>query len=194
MNSNEITEGAISRAAQSGISTLCDTPCLPEPTEQHAWLQRFVGEWDAEIEMIVDADQPPMITRGIEVANMVGDFWLVSDARNFELPYTCRLTLGYDQTRAEYIGTWVDSMTDFLWQYRGDVDDTGQILTLETEGPFPPTPGERVKFREVTIFKSADHRQFTSARLQADGSWIPHLKIDFRRRGRSADRALDLDF
>ncbi|MEO6002531.1 MAG: DUF1579 domain-containing protein [Opitutus sp.] len=182
MNSNELSDGVISRAAQSGISTLCNPPCGPEPTEQHAWLQRFVGEWDAVIEMILDADEPPMTTRGREVAKMVGGFWLVSDAQNFDLPYTCRLTLGYDQIRAEYIGTWVDSMTDYLWHYRGHVDATGQVLTLETEGPFPPTPGETAKFREVTVFKSPDHRQFTSARLQADGSWIRHLKIDFHRR------------
>lgn len=152
---------------------------MPQPTPEHAWLHRLVGTWELEIEMLLPG-QPPMTTKGTDTSRMVGGFWLVSEGRNLEFPYECRLTLGYDVRKGEYVGTWVDSMSSHLWQYAGTLDASGQVLTLETEGPFPPVPGTLSKFRETTEFITPDHRVFTSARL-IGSRWTPQLRINFRR-------------
>lgn len=155
---------------------------MPPPAKEHAWLQQFVGEWDAEIEMLMGPGHPTMKSKGSDSAKMVGGFWLVSDGKNDEFPYTCRLTLGFDEQQKKYVGTWVDSMSSYLWHYVGTMDVDGRSLVLETEGPFPPVPGKLSKFREVTEFKSKDHRVFTSSRLGDDGQWTPQLRINFRRK------------
>ncbi|ACB76622.1 conserved hypothetical protein [Opitutus terrae PB90-1] len=162
-------------------------PCADMPSEspgqEHEWLQQFVGEWDLELEIDCGPGRSPMKSRGHERARIFGGFWLESEGRNEDFPYVCRLMLGYDRRQRCYVGTWMDSMSSHLWHYRGTVDATGRILTLETEGPFPPGPdGGLSKFREVTEFKSKDHRVFTSSRWNERGEWQQMVRIDFRRR------------
>jgi len=175
-----------SAPASSARSSTAATPCgaadLSPPLPEHAWLEQFAGDWDLEIEISMVPGQPPMKSKGLERGRMVGGFWLVSEARNLEMPFTCQLTLGYEPKKKKYVGAWIDSMSSYLWHYEGVVDATGRKLTLETEGPFPPVPGSVSKFREVTEFKSDDHRVFTSSRLGEDGNWSTHLTIDFRRK------------
>ena len=155
---------------------------MPPPVKEHTWLRRFEGDWDSEGEIVIGPNQPPIKVKGFDRARMIGGFWLVCEGRGEGMDYESRLTLGYDEQKQKYVGTWVDSMTSFLWRYEGTVDATGRILTLETEGPQPDVPGKNVPFREVTEFKTDDHRVFTSLRLNADGQWLTLVTIHYRRR------------
>lgn len=187
MNANPTTlEPAAGPAATPGSTQpagCAEMGDLPPPQQEHEWLRRFVGEWDAELEMFGAPDQPAMRTKGSERARMIGGFWVISEGRNDAFPYECRLTLGYDVPRQRYVGTWIDSMSGYLWRYEGNVDASGRVLTLNTEGPFPPMPdGALTQFREVTEFISDDHRVFTSSRRSAGGEWSPCVRINFRRK------------
>lgn len=186
---NTTTDTLDTTASTSGHDTSatdvlsCSEMQLPPPGEEHEWLQKFVGDWDLDIEMLGAPDQPPMKSRGRDQSRMIGGFWLVSEGRNDAFPYVCRLTLGFDPELKKYVGTWIDSMSSYLWHYVGSVDASGRILTLETEGPFPPMPGGALsKFREVTEFKTDDHRVYTSSRLAQNGEWIACIRINFHRR------------
>lgn len=171
-----------SRPDSTPPTTCADMPDMP-PQKEHAWLQQLTGDWETEIEMCGAPDQPAMKTKGTDQVRMIGGFWLVSEGRNDAFPYVCRLTLGYDPLKQKYVGTWIDSMSSYLWHYEGVVDAIGRRLTLETEGPFPPMPNAPMtKFREVTEIKSKDHRVFTSARLAEDGQWVTCVRINFRRK------------
>ncbi len=160
----------------------CDLSGMPEPLPEHAWLQQFVGEWEAEVEATMEPGQPPMKSKGTERARMLGGFWMISEGRNDSFPYAFTLTLGYDPNKRKYVGTWVDTMGSHLWTYEGTVDATGRILALETEGACPMNPGQYFKCREVTEFVSRDHRVFTSSRLGEDGSWATFMTVHSRRR------------
>ena len=89
--------------------------------------------------------------------------------------------LGYDAEKRKYVGTWVDSMNSYLWKYEGSVDASGKVLTLETVGPSPLKPG-LVRFKEVTEFRSKDHRVFTSSMQNDDGTWVTLVTADYRRK------------
>jgi hypothetical protein len=162
---------------------MCGMECeMPAPTKEHEWLQQFAGEWDAEVEIAMAPGQPPMKSKGTNRARLLGGFWMLEEGQSTTMPYSFILTLGYDPEKKKYIGTWADSMTSYLWHYVGSVDTSGKILTLETEGPFPGAPSNQTKFREVTEFKSKDHRVFTSSRLGEDGRWTTHMTVNLRRR------------
>ena len=160
----------------------CDPANMPKPTAEHEWLQKFVGEWESEVEMVMEPGQPPMKSKGANRDRMLGGFWLISEGGNDAMGYKFQLTLGYDPQKKKYIGTWADSMTSFLWQYEGTVNPAGNILTLNTEGPTPMAPDQRTKFREVTEFKNKDLRVFTSSMQGPDGKWNTFLTVTARRK------------
>jgi hypothetical protein len=160
-------------------------PELPAPQKEHEWLGRFVGEWESTVEIPALPGQPPAKCQGTETVRAVGGFWIIAEGRSEVAgagPFSHVMTLGYDAPKGQYVGTWVDSMTGHLWQYEGEVDPTGQILTLYSEGPCPLQGGKQFKFKEVTEFKSDDHRVFSSAMQGEDGKWTTIMTGHARRK------------
>jgi hypothetical protein len=159
-------------------------PAMPAPVKEHAWLDQFVGEWETEAEISCDPGKPPMKCTGTESARMLGGFWLVAQGQSNmgEMPFANVLTLGYDPQKQKYVGSWIDSMTSYLWKYEGAVNAAGTTLTLDTEGPCPAGPGKLSRFKEVTEFKSKDHRVFTSSIQGEDGKWNTVVTVNFRRK------------
>ena len=70
-------------------------------------------------------------------------------------------------------------MNSTLWSYTGSVDDTGKILTLDTEGPGPD--GKPAKFKEVITVKDKDHKEFTSS-MEKDGKWLTFVRMQYTRK------------
>ncbi|MCL4741992.1 MAG: DUF1579 family protein [Phycisphaerales bacterium] len=154
------------------------------PGEQHKWLEKFLGEWT--IQGVCDAGpgQPEMKHSGEERVRSLGGMWIVAEGR-MEMPGagegTMITTLGFDKQRGRFVGTWVGSMMDHMWVYEGELDASGRILTLSTEGPEFGVEGKMAKYRDVHEFKSDDHRTLTSAKLGDDGEWRQFMRADYRR-------------
>jgi hypothetical protein len=97
---------------------------------------------------------------------------------------TMLLSLGYDPGKERYVGTWVGSMMTHMWLYDGELDASGRILTLNSEGPdMSPgaDSGKLAKYKDVIEFKTADHRILTCNRLGEDGKWRPFMTAHYRR-------------
>lgn len=178
-----VTGCIVATLAVVAVRAAQDEPQMPQPQREHQWLEQLVGEWDTEAEMTMGPGQPPQKMKGAESGRMIGGFWAVLENKGEFMggPFTGILTLGYDPEKKKYIGTWVDSVTSYLWKYEGTVDASGKVLTLETEGPCPEAPGELAKFREVLEIKSKDHKVFTSA-MQKDGEWVTIMTIHYHRK------------
>ena len=155
---------------------------MPKPTKEHDWLQKFVGEWESEVEIVMDPSQPPMVGKGTESTRMIGGAWIVAEGHSEMMgsPFESVLTLGYDPMRQKYVGSWIDSMSGYLWLYEGDVDAAGTTLSLNTKGPSPHNPGGLTDFKEVTVFKTPDHRIFTSSVQAPDGNWQTCVTVHSR--------------
>jgi hypothetical protein len=91
-------------------------------------------------------------------------------------------TIGYSPEKEKYVGTWVDSMNNHLWEYEGDVDDSGNKLILEAEGPNFMLAGKLTKFRDTYEFRSPDHIEAASLMLGDDGKWIQFMTGQIRRK------------
>ena len=65
----------------------CDPSQMPKPTAEHEWLQKFVGEWEADVEMIMEPGKPPMKSKGSNRDRMLGGFWLISEGGNPDMGY-----------------------------------------------------------------------------------------------------------
>ena len=90
------------------------------------------------------------------------------------------MTLGYDP-RKKYVGTWVDSMGDYMWQYKGCGRRQKADAGIERPCPLKP-PGTLVNFKETLELKDKDHKVFTSSMQEDDGSWTQMLTMNYTRK------------
>jgi hypothetical protein len=169
------------------VACQCKAQEIPEmaaPQKEHQWLNQLVGEWDTEGEIHIAPGMEPIKSTGTDTSRMLGGFWLLSDVRG-EVMGTgieARFTIGYDAGKKKYVGSWVDSMTSYMWTYEGSVDETGKILTLNTQGPSPQGGGQTAKFKEVIEIKNMDERTFTSSIQGEDGTWTKMVSVKYRRK------------
>lgn len=155
-----------------------------EPQKEHLWLLRMVGEWDAEGEAVMGPDQPPMTFSWKDTTRPIGQAWIVSEGDGQMpdgSPSKTMLTLGYDPARQRFVGTWLGSMMTYLWIYEGTLDATGEVLTLDAEGP-AMGDDKIVKYQDIVTQESDDHRTLRSRMLGEDGQWREFMKAHFRRR------------
>lgn len=160
-----------------------DPPKMPAPTKEHEWLLKFAGTWEGQGECYFDPNKP-MKLQGTETAKAVGGFWLQSDIKGefAGQPMAGCMTLGYDPNKKKFVGTWIDSMSSHMFKYEGTVDSTGNVLTLEGEGPSPLDPSKMAKFKDVTEFKGADQKVMSSFVQGPDGKWIPMMKMESKKK------------
>jgi len=158
--------------------------------DQVSLLQQFAGQWETESEAIIEPGKPPMKCTGIETASVVGGFWILSEIKStvMDQPMHGVMTLGYDPQKKKFIGTWVDSSNSHLWKYEGTLDATGKILTLESEGPSFTQPGKLAKYKDVTEFKTENHKILTSSVQGDDGKWISFMTANGRRKKVTASK------
>ena len=68
-----------------------------------------------------------------------------------------------------------------MWVYEGELEASGNVLSLYTTGP--ACEGEGLDdYREQITFIDADHRTFTSSAKQPDGSWKQLMEAHYARR------------
>lgn len=154
------------------------------PAPDAKWLQQLVGEWTIDAKADAAPGQPAFqSTGGTETTRAVGG-WIISELKStFPMgPMTGIMTVGYDPEKKQFRGTFIDDHSDLMWHYRGWIDPTGKILTLEADGPNFADPKKTSKYRDVIEIKSKDHKVLTSSVLQDNGKWESFMTVNFRRK------------
>ncbi len=149
----------------------------PAPEKEHEWLQQFVGEWTTHSKAEATPGQPAFECEGTIKSRTIGGLWVINEMSvNLGGATMGGLqTIGYDPEKKKYVGTWVDSMSHFIWRYEGSVDDTGKILTLSAERPNFVVPGKLSNYQDVYEFKSADEF-FMASKVQGEnGEWATFM-------------------
>jgi hypothetical protein len=155
-----------------------------KPTKEHAWLQRFVGEWEYEMNH-EEPGKPPVKLRGTGVTRAIGELWTVSDGEGDMSPgdrAQTRVTLGYDPQKGKFVGTWLGSMMSYLWVYEGFLDADERVLTLESVGPSFTKAGEMGQYRDIITVIDEDYHTMTGNFLGDDGEWHQMMEMHFRRK------------
>ncbi len=159
------------------ISLGQDPPAMPEPSKEHAWLEKFTGEWTTHSKGTMGPDQPTMECNGTLISRQLGGFWILNELKGdwAGSPMTGIQTIGFNDAKKKYVGTWVDSATAYMWHYEGTLDPTGKVLTLQAEGPNFIVAGKLTKFEDIYEFKSANEIAMTSRMLGEDGEWVTFM-------------------
>lgn len=160
------------------LTTVCAGQILfaqgaPGAAEQHEFLKKFVGEWDAISKGKAGEGQPPMLGKAITRSTMLGDLWVVnsSDMEVGGFKMKSIQMIGYDTRKKKYVGIWADSMINHMWHYEGTVDESGKKLTLNTKGPSMTGDGKTLNYRDAYEFADDDTILATSLVEGPDGKW-----------------------
>lgn len=156
-----------------------------ELRKEHDWLQKLVGEWATEFEVPGQGEQPPTILKGIESVRSMQRAWVVGHGRG-PMPdgseSESMITLGFDPDRGRFVGSWVGSMMNHLWVYEGELDASGRVLTLNSEGPSMEGPKRTLRYQDVIEFVTDDHRTLTGKVKNDDGQWHDMMVVNYRRK------------
>lgn len=157
-----------------------------EVQQEHKWLEQLIGEWRYESEAVMGPDKPPAKFTGAERVRSFGEAWVVSEGKGEGEAGECSnaftlMTLGYDPAKKRFVGTFVGSMMNNLWIYEGTMDSSGNVLTLDTEGPSVKGDGSTMKYKDIIEIKSADHRILRSCFQTEDGEWQEFMTANYQR-------------
>ncbi|MDI1475064.1 DUF1579 domain-containing protein [Polyangium sp. y55x31] len=154
-----------------------------EPTKEHLWLQKLVGEWTYEHDAEMEPGKFHKFT-GTEVVRPMGDLWVLCEARG-EIPggsmSHMMWTFGYDTNQKAFVGTFIASIMPYMWVYRGSLDAEAKVLTLDTEGPDFSDMSKVSKYKDIIEIKSADERVLRSVMQGQDGKWTEIMQQNYRR-------------
>jgi hypothetical protein len=144
-----------------------------QPTSEHQWLHKLVGDWTFESNCSMGPDQPPMITAGTETVRSLGGLWTIGEGTmgQEELAGRSIMTLGYQPQTKKFVGTFVASMMSHLWPYEGTLDASRKVLTLDSEGPSFSGDGSMAKYKDAIEFVDDNHRILTSQFQLPSGEW-----------------------
>lgn len=153
---------------------------IPEPTDDHRWLHRLVGDWTVNSGM-----SPEGGPEWTEHVRSLGGLWIMAEGSG-ETPggtkATTVMTLGYDLRRGCFVGSWIGTMMTHMWVYEGRLDEARDELTLDCEGEDFESPGRMTRYQDIITFKGNDHRLLTARFQTADGSWKQLMQAEYRRR------------
>ena len=155
-----------------------------KPVQEHAWLQKLVGEWRVQTEISMGPDQPKQTSEGTESVTSLGGLWAfgkghgaMPDGSSME-SYSA---LGYDVSFKEYRGCWFASVSSHLWKQVGELSADGKTMTLSCIGPNMEKDGETANYRDVIEIIDDNHRTLTSYGQDENGDWQEFMKASYTR-------------
>jgi hypothetical protein len=172
----------IAMLAMPAIDAAADNPGQPS-ADPNAFLERLAGEWSVVSEATLGPGQPPVRNESRESARLLGGKWLVAEITRSvrDRTHSSILTLGHDDHQGHFIATYIDSMQRHMWSYTGTLDDTGTVLTLNTEGPILGDPSKVAKYRVIIESRADDFKLMRSKIFGPDGQWFEFSRTEYRR-------------
>jgi hypothetical protein len=96
-------------------------------------------------------------------------------------PFTGHGTMGYDQQKQKYVGTWIDSMKSGLFISEGTGDEHGKVFTMIAQG-YCDAEGKAITMKQVSEIKDHDHWTLTFLSPNPDGKEAVMGTIEYTRR------------
>lgn len=160
----------------------------PQPTAEHAWLLRGVGDWQGTLTTsLPDVPSEPIpVTETVEA---VGGFWTQSrfECEFMGAPFVGTGCLGYDTQRKKFVGTWIDSSSSYLSVMEGERDPKTQELVMRWQAPDMMT-GALAPHRYVSVERK-DGSHETTFYMGAGDAEVKTMVISMKRKSAQATEA-----
>jgi len=154
-----------------------------KPGAPHAMIAKGAGQWNCTIKAWMDPSAEPMTSKGTEQSEMIfGGRYLRSHFQGtmMDRPYEGMGTLGYDNAKKKYVGTWFDSMGTGIMAFEGDYNE--QSKEMVCHGSYvDPLSGKETHTKLVTRFVSDDEHLFEMWGPDPTGRDVKWMEITYKR-------------
>lgn len=154
-----------------------------QPCPQHAMLAQRAGKWDCTVRSWHDPQGEPEVSEGTETAELIFDGrYIVSRFKGSMMgrPYEGMGTMGYDNGKKKFVGTWFDSMSTGIMAYEGDYDSGSKQMVMH--GSYvDPLSGKETTTRMVTRMVSDDQTVFEMFGPGPTGNEVKWMEITYNR-------------
>lgn len=150
---------------------------------QHKLLEKYVGNWDAELKSPGAPGQPPQVSKGKSTARLTGGgLWLVTDFEGTMLgaPLIGHEVMGYDNHAKQYILNWVDSSSTAMYSGEMQLDEKTHTLSGTIHGH--DEAGVEMKWRATDEWKDDDTREYAMHMKSRSGTEEEMLRITYKRK------------
>lgn len=155
------------------------------PGEPHKALSTMIGSWETNASTWMAPDQPPMVSKGSSVNSSVLDGRFVKQEFSGDMMGMPMLGIGYtgyDNTKKEYVGVWIDNTSTAMYTLQGTLDKSGKVLTMLGTMDDPMTGERNKKVKYVTTFVDADNHAFEMHDLSIKGKNQKVVEIKYTRK------------
>ncbi len=155
-----------------------------ELVDEHRWLEQLAGRWRLAFKSPTGSDNYDSCGTWEETVRTLGGTWVVCEAIGAirdGSSATNILSIGFDPSRKCYVGSFISSDMTNLWVYEGALDESGKVLTLDSEGPDFENAGRTARYQDIMTIQDVDRRNFSSRVQNADGTWKPIMSCDYTR-------------
>jgi hypothetical protein len=151
------------------------------PGPMHEMLSYKVGEWNAEVKMWMDPDQPPTISEVKTVCeSILGGryFRSIHTGEMMKMPFEGLEINGYDKLKKKFFSIWLDNMGTGVMMSEGTYDD--ETKTISYNGSMTGPMGNEMKVRLTSKVIDNDNNVFE---MYADmgGKEIKWMEIKYTR-------------
>lgn len=153
------------------------------PSESHAWLAKYDGEWTVEVKVWMAPGQPPVTATGTGSSKMIlgGRYQQTDFKANFMgMPYEGTGLMGYDNAAKKFVATWADSMGTGMIITEGTYDEKTKTLTRNGKTTDSMT-GKSVDIMEITQY-SSDDKFILQAFSNVDGTEFKTMEAVYTRK------------
>jgi hypothetical protein len=154
-----------------------------KPGAEHAMLAKSAGRWNCTVKAWMDPTAEPQVSEGTEESEMTfGGRYLQSHFKGSMMgqPYEGMGTLGYDNVKKKYVGTWFDTMSTGIMGFEGDYN--AQSREMICRGTYADAvTGKDVNCRMVTRFVTDDQHVFEMWGPDPTGHEVKWMEITYNR-------------
>lgn len=152
-------------------------PPMPEAMEQHRFLAKGAGEWDAALTFT--GPMGDMQMAGRESVEMFGPFFQIADFSGefMGMDFKGRATMGYDPIRGHWTSTWTDNFSPSMQVMTGEKE--GNAITFTYDGV--NEMGELQPGKSVITWLTDDKHTYEAYWIDGEGNAERHMAITYTR-------------
>lgn len=154
-----------------------------QPGPEHAMLALRAGKWNCTVKAWEDPQGEPGISEGTEMTELIfGGRYIVSRFTGMMMgrPYEGMGTMGYDNAKKKFVGTWFDNMSTGIMCYEGDYNQDSKEMLMH--GSYTdPLSGKETASRMVTHMVSDDQTVFAIFGPDPTGKEVKWMEITYNR-------------